>query len=216
MSPFQETVADKQFWQNLSWKDGEFSLIDLADLPCRLNAANLGFLFQKIWKICSEDAIVQFRIPHPHHDSFLKDIGYVRALLPESFAQLDSRTSTTGLAQQLGVQFETLDIGFLLDPQWQQALDEKKVTLEEIQTHAKHALNVIECFEIKLKCKKSLHSEIKNTEIKVPFLDEPMKRQLLEQMQNYVTKGDLKNAELIRQILDKQFTAENKMNEGRA
>jgi hypothetical protein len=157
----------------------------------------LGVWLQKIWHLCTEGAEVRVRIPHPRHDLFLQDLGYVRGLLPETFAQLNPQTSPTGLAGQLGVRYEILETSFSLDPYWQTAVDEGKVTYEEIPLIAKQASNVIARMEIKMQIKKSLWIETQTSPV-----TEAMKKQLQEQMEGHRARGDEQAAAVIQKFLD--------------
>jgi len=167
-------------------------------MPCRLDAPSLCLALKKIWQLCREDAVVKLRIPHPHHDVFLRDLGYVRALLPESLAQLDPRHSVTGLAAQLGVRFEILETALTLDHHWQKAIEEKKLNYDDIQLISKQALNVIEWIEMKLQIKKSLWVQGSSASPLEPV----MRKQLEEQLAAHLARGDEKAADVIRKFLE--------------
>jgi len=183
--------------QSLPWKESEISAIDLGDLPCRLTGSSLLLALQKIWLIGADDAVVKLRIPHPRHDMFLMDLGYIRALLPETLTQLDPRHSTTGLHHQLGVRFDTLQVLSILDSHWQKAMDEKNLNEADINLISKQASNVIEWIEMQLQIKKSLWVQAGSTAI-----DGAMRKQLQEQMQAHLTNGNEAAAAVIRQFLE--------------
>ncbi len=140
---------------------------------------------------------MKLRIPHPRHDLFLIDLGYIRGILPETLAQLDPRHSPTGLAAQLGVRFEILETSLTLDPHWQKAIAEEKITYEDIQLISKQALNVIEWIDMRLQVKKSLWVHAGPSP-----LDPGMKQQLLDQLQAHMARGDEQAAAVIRQFLE--------------
>ncbi len=179
------------------------SCVDLGDLPSRLTGATLAVAFQKIWQFGAEGATVQMRIPHPRHDSFLIDLGYVQALLPETFMQLDQRHSKTGLANQLRVNFEVVETAFVLDPYWQAAVNEGQASVEDIQLISRQASNVIEWIDIQLRVNKSLWVEAGATK-----LDPEMRRQLQEQLQGHVDRGDEQAANVIRKFLENASVGE--------
>lgn len=174
----------------------------MGDLPCRLHNSSLTLALQKIWQLGCENAIVKLRLPHPRHDVFLRDWGYVRALLPETLGQLDPRHSQTGLATQLGVRFEVLELAFILDPHWQKAIDDGNLNFKDIQLISKQALNVIEWIEIQLQVKKSLWVQTDSSS-----LDPAMRKQLEEQLQAHVDRGDTAAAEVVRQFLENSTLA---------
>jgi hypothetical protein len=197
------SLADLGSWKDIPWSDGEISAIDLGDLPCRLSGSTFALALQNIWRISADDAIVKIRIPHPRHDVFLHDLGYIRPLLPETLGQLNPRHSPTGLATQLGVRFEILETAFSLDPHWQQAIGEEKLTYEDIQLIAKQALNVIEWIDMQLQVKKSLWVETTAAAAENFALDASMRQQLLNQLQAHTDRGDEQSAAVIQQFLNK-------------
>jgi hypothetical protein len=197
------SLAALSNWNDIPWSDAEISAVDLGDLPCRLSGATLAMALRNIWRISADDAIVKIRIPHPRHDVFLRDLGYVRALLPETFEQLDPRQSLTGLATQLGVRFEILETTLSLDPHWQEAVDEGKLIQEDIQLIAKQALNVIEWIEMQLQVKKSLWVETTAESAGNFAIDASIRQQLLSQLQTHTARGDEQSAAVIQQFLNK-------------
>lgn len=164
----------------------------MGDLPCRLSRPDLALALQKIWHISKEGAQIKLRIPHPRHDVFLADLGYVSALLPETFEHLN----------QLSIRFETVEAAFILDPHWKAALDEKKVTFEDIQFISKQASNVIQWIDLQLQVKKSLWVETSFSP-----LTTAMRQQLQSQLQAHIARGDEKAAAIIRQFLDSPANA---------
>lgn len=197
LSECRNLADEKLFWQNVSWPDSEFTAIDLGDLPCRLTGSSLTLALQKIWKCSAEDALVKIRIPHPRHDLFLTDLGYVRAILPETLTELDPRFSKTGLATQLAVRFETISVAMGLDPQWQKSVDAGEITYADIEVISKQAANVIQWMDIELQIKKSMWIQTAAS----PLTDD-MRKQLTDQLQSHLTRGDQQAAATIQKFLD--------------
>lgn len=177
--------------------------MDLGDLPCRLTGPNLALLLQRLWQSCVDDAEIKFRIPHPRHDVFLIDLGYVQALLPATFAQLDPRTSSTGLANQLKVRFEVQEVSFTLDPFWQKSVNDGIHTYEDIEVISKQAMNVIQWVDMKIQVKKSLWISTEATK-----LDPEMRKQMQDQLQAHIARGDMKAAAIVQQFLDNSLASE--------
>jgi hypothetical protein len=195
-------AGDLTVWKAWPWQEGELIEVRLADLPCRLQPGELAKFLQKIWFSCSEGAMVFMRIPHPRHDTFLRDLGYVRGLLPETFLQLDATHAETGLHRQLGINFKLMEAQFQLDPLWQQAIDSKENTYEEVELISRQGNNVIEWMQIALQVTKSLWVP-KST----VHLDAAMERQLMEQIQAHVDRGNEEAAAVVRKFL--QANSEN-------
>lgn len=198
------TGNEAQFWQELPWKDSQINEINLLDLPCLLDGASLSLALSKLWKMCSADAIVKIRIPHPRHDQFLMDIGYVRGLLPVSFAQLDPRHSITGLAKQLGVNFEILESSYELDSHWQNAMTaplegQEPLNAEDIELISKQASNVIQWINITLQAKKTAWISTENSP-----LEPEMRQQLMEQIALNQARGNTEAVKVINNFLNQQ------------
>ena len=154
--------------------------------------------------MCSADAIVKIRIPHPRHDQFLMDIGYVRGLLPVSFAQLDPRHSITGLAKQLGVNFEILESSYELDSHWQNAMTaplegQEPLNAEDIELISKQASNVIQWINITLQAKKTAWISTENSP-----LEPEMRQQLMEQIALNQARGNTEAVKVINNFLNQQ------------
>ena len=172
--------------QILAVKISEFNF---GDLFCRLENSTLLPLLQKTWKAGTDDALIQMQVPHPRHDIFLQDLGYVRGFLPESFLNLE----------WLGIRFEIAEVAYMLDSHWQKSVDDGSVTYEDIQLISKQALNVIQWVTITLKIKKSLWKKSDS-----PILTPEMKKQLMEQLQGHIDRGDQQAANVLRQFLNQQ------------
>ena len=191
-----EKAVNESFWKELPWSNDEFKKIHLADLPCRLERNSLMLALRKFSDLGAEDALMKVRIPHPRHDEFLKNIFYQTALLPETFAELDLRTSTTGTAVKLGVNFEVLETAYELDPHWQNSVDQGKVTYKDIELISQQASNVVAYVRIDLVIHKSNWVQTKNS-----VLTDAMKTQLQEQIDMHVSRGNHDAAQVIRKYL---------------
>lgn len=138
-----------------------------------------------MWQLCADGAEILFRFPHPRHDVFFSDLGYVRGLLPEAFA-----------ANQLGVRFEIKETSLTLDPHWQNAINEGSVTYDEIDAIAKQVSNVIQWIDMKFQVQKSLWVQAPSSR-----LEAGMVKQLQDQLASHEARGDEKSASVLRQFL---------------
>lgn len=43
-------------------------------------------LFQELYRVCRNDALIRIVVPHPRHDHFLNDPNHVRAITPNLLA----------------------------------------------------------------------------------------------------------------------------------
>ncbi len=175
--------------------------INLGDLPCRLEGKTLHRALQRIWHSATEGAEVSIRIPHPRHDVFLSDLGYVRAILPDAFLALDPSQAVGSSHQPLGVRFEFLESQMELDPQWQAAVDAKEISYDDLAMISRQANNVIQWVTIRLRAKKSAWTATST----VPLAPE-MRKQLEEQLQMHISRGDENAAQVIRNFLIAQST----------
>ena len=83
------------------------------------------FAFLKqLYRICEHGAIIDIHVPHPRHDYFLGDLTHVRPITIENMRPLSKKwcetqsyinSSWSGLAFQLGVDFEIVQYEYLLD-----------------------------------------------------------------------------------------------------
>lgn len=191
--------SNDQLFESFSLKlncvESSCSEIQFADLPSRIEKQYLIQFFQVFNKLSAEGAEWSFQVPHPHHDFFLSDLGYVSALLPETFLSLKNK----------GLNFEMQETAFILDPEWQKSIDAKEITYDDIKDISKQALNVIQQFQMKLKIKKSAWSEAPMTESFVSSVMTPeVLQQLNDQLKSAVDRGDLKTAEVIKSFINKK------------
>lgn len=172
-----------------------YSEIEIGDLPCRLDGRSLQDFMHTLWNLAKSEATIKIQIPHPRHDAFLQDFGYIRALLPEAF-----------INHQWSHFFEVAERSYLLDPYWQAALDRKEVTLEDIEMISRQANNVIEKIEIVLRVKKEVQ-EFKPVQLTKPISAE-MRCQLEDQRQVHIQRGNHEAAAVIEQFLAAQIVTE--------
>ena len=82
-------------------------------------------IIREIYRICTAGARIDIIVPHPRHDTFLDDPTHVRTVTPASL-HLSSKSknkewqmagsSNTPLGLYLDVDFEVVDVNWVLDP----------------------------------------------------------------------------------------------------
>ena len=91
-------------------------------------------IMRELYRICTAGARIDIIVPHPRHDSFLDDPTHVRAVTPASlklFSKsknnewLKAGSSNTPLGLYLDVNFEVVDVKWILDPVWAELLRDK-------------------------------------------------------------------------------------------
>ncbi len=186
-----------EVWQRLPWTDESVHEVSLGDLPSRLDPRALALCWKKIWGFCREGATVKVRVPHPRHNTFLRDFRYITPLAPESFEELDPRSSRLGLPQQLGINFEIILVGLELDPYWQQKVDEGRQTYDEISLLSRHVHNVVAWINVEFKVHKSPWIRIAASQ-----LDPAERAQLLDQLETHAARGNLDLHQTIQNFLE--------------
>jgi ubiquinone/menaquinone biosynthesis C-methylase UbiE len=92
---------------------------------------NFKHVMTEIYRVCKPNAIIDIRLPHPNHDTFLIDPTHVRPLLPESFRLLDqeynrSEIARGGASSTLGlmwnVNFRIAHVDYVIDSFYDQIL----------------------------------------------------------------------------------------------
>jgi hypothetical protein len=117
-------------------------------------------IIKELYRICVDNAEILIKVPHPRHIDFLGDPTHVRAIIPEGLVMLSKKfnhesikrngsNSTLGLF--LDVDFEIIQCHRIYDPEWKKAIDEEKITPEELQQATKRYNNVIKEYSIILK-----------------------------------------------------------------
>ena len=99
-------------------------------------------IFKELYRVCQPCARIYITVPHPRHDDFIDDPTHVRIVTPGSL-RLFSKTknlqwkedgcSNSPLGLNLDVDFEIVDVEWVLDPIWAEILKDKD---QEITTQA--------------------------------------------------------------------------------
>jgi hypothetical protein len=118
------------------WEDNSTSRVILKHVLEHLGKTTEDYLriIQELYRICTDGARIDVIVPHPRHDTFLDDPTHVRAVTPASlhlFSKSKNQewqrtgSSNTPLGLYLNVDFEVVDVNWILDPVWVEVLKDK-------------------------------------------------------------------------------------------
>jgi ubiquinone/menaquinone biosynthesis C-methylase UbiE len=112
---------------------------------------------QEIYRVCKHGAIVDIRVPHPRHDSFLADPTHRRPITVVGL-QLFSKKfnkhcreqgyASSRLGDYFGVDFEVLDYRYIPDENARSKL--QHITSDQIENYANEHNNIVAEIHIKL------------------------------------------------------------------
>lgn len=80
---------------------------------------------KELYRVCSDQAVIDVRVPHPRHDIFLIDPTHKRPIYPDTLAMFSKKRNKAdmeagGCESTLGimydVDFEVIDIDYVLNP----------------------------------------------------------------------------------------------------
>lgn len=186
--------------------DAGVRLVDLGDLPCRVAPAALLRILHNVWLLALPDAEVVVRLPHPRHDLFYADFGYIRGLLPTAFASLTGNCEEYSyLAPYEDTQpvFEITSLNTQLDNYWAIAVDSGKTTVEELSVLSLQANNVIVGYELKLRVvKPEANVYVKQLALATLGLSADMMDQLEKQIAAHAARGNEVAANQVRAFID--------------
>ena len=117
-------------------------------------------IMQEIYRICSNEAIIQINVPHPRHDNFISDPTHVRAITPMTLQLFDlalnkqwqeMKAANSPFAIYLGVDFKLLSTNISVEPTYVDALKNNKITNEQLHVLIKERNNVATEYRFTLK-----------------------------------------------------------------
>jgi hypothetical protein len=147
------------------WADSSVEQVRLHHVLEHLGHSSDVYLgvWQQLYRVCGDGALVYVTVPHPRHDDYLTDPTHVRPILAESFALFSKAkcldwkargVSNTPLALYLDVDFEVLRVSHTLDAKWQAQLQAGAVKADELAVMAQQLNNVIKQTEVELAVRK--------------------------------------------------------------
>lgn len=120
-------------------------------------------VMKELHRICRDGATIDVRVPHPRHDAFLTDPTHVRPILLGTLAMFSKRQNlawqaeghaNTPLALHLDVDFEIVSQQLVLDPRWQERVDQGVVDRQALAEAVRSQANVVEEIRATLKVHK--------------------------------------------------------------
>lgn len=112
---------------------------------------------KELYRVCSHGAIIDIRVPHPRHDSFLADPTHKRPIIPmglklfsKKFNQLSKEKgfASSRLGDYYGVDFEIVEYKYVPDQDASEVLS--TMTQAELEVYANQHNNIISEIQIKL------------------------------------------------------------------
>tara|TARA_B100000282_G_C31612751_1_gene435532 strand:- start:242 stop:808 length:567 start_codon:yes stop_codon:yes gene_type:complete len=116
-----------------------------------------NLIIKEFYRICSNGAILDIRVPHPRHDDFLADPTHVRPItilgLTLYDKELNKKWEQTGAANTPmaiihNVNFKVKTAQYTLDKKYQNLLKEGKIKQDELEDLANKYNNVIKEMKI--------------------------------------------------------------------
>ena len=133
------------------WPDNSVDEILLSHVLEHLGAATDVYLgiIKELYRVCRDGALINIRVPHPRHDSFLNDPTHVRAITPDGlrlFSQEQNRNwiargaANTPLGIYLGIDFTIQSTNMILDEPWRGRFKRGEISLDDLK-HAMRTYN---------------------------------------------------------------------------
>ena len=122
-------------------------------------------IMKELFRICSNDAIIDIFVPHPRHDNFLSDPTHVRPItslclklydleINNHWIKINAANSPLAIIHK--VNFKIIDTVYYLEDNYKKLLEEKKISKDDLDFHVKHYNNVITQIHFKLKVIKNI------------------------------------------------------------
>lgn len=112
---------------------------------------------KELYRVCKHGAIIDIRVPHPRHDSFIADPTHRRPitvmglqLFSKKFNKLcrEQKVASSRLGDYFDVDFEILNFKYLPDEESAQNL--ANLSLKELQIYERQHFNIISEIHIQL------------------------------------------------------------------
>lgn len=117
-------------------------------------------ILQELYRICTHEATIQIKVPHPRHDDFITDPTHVRPVTPDGlmlfskrlnreWGKLGAANSPLGLYHD--VDFEVVNTNYLLDEPWNSQYTNGQITQKDVIQAIRQYNNVVKEISITLK-----------------------------------------------------------------
>jgi ubiquinone/menaquinone biosynthesis C-methylase UbiE len=139
------------------WPDGSVDEIIMEHVLEHLGQAPAVFfgIMQELYRVMKPGAWLHIAVPHPRSDNFMADPGHVRPILLTTMALFSrrkcleaARTNILPCALEYGVDFEIETYSYVLMKSVQDALDDGRLSKEDVQEGISTRWNVVN--EIKM------------------------------------------------------------------
>ena len=120
-------------------------------------------IMKELYRVCRGDAQIDIVVPHPRHDHFIADPTHVRPITLEGMLLFDRRRceewqkggySNTPLAIYHDVDFETVSYVQVPDEPYRTMLNQKKLSVEQMENLARTSNNVVTEIQLTLRVRK--------------------------------------------------------------
>lgn len=149
--PWEDNSADEiRFWHSLEHMGADRD--------------TFFHIIKETYRVARDGAEIHIGFPHHRHDDFYDDPTHVRLLTATQFFLFSKSEceewrkngdGNTLLALYLGVDFETVGHGVVIDGPWFEALEAGRTTEDKIMEAAKTTFNVLKEVHVTLKAIKS-------------------------------------------------------------
>lgn len=117
-------------------------------------------IWQEIWRVSRDGAVIHITVPHPRHDNFMVDPTHVRPIFPGTIAMFDQTRNIrdhendgqeTKLGLMCGIDLELTDVQWDLCEPWASAHRDGKISVQELTRDLTILNNV--CLQIRMQAR---------------------------------------------------------------
>jgi hypothetical protein len=168
--------------------------VEWQDLLLRIPKQNWIPLLLTVSEKCQDSCQWTFQFTHPRHDAFVSEIEYLSPLLPTTLLRFE----------RPGFSFEPLETAVILDPGWQKAVNQGEISYEDIESISLQANNVIQAYRMQVRLRKTQWRSVGPAGAPFPknLLTPDVRRQLQEQHQAAIERGEVEKAAVIAKTLN--------------
>ena len=121
-------------------------------------------VWQQLYRVCRDGALIHIVVPHPRHDNFIADPTHVRAVTPLGLSLLNRETceywtkngfANTPLALYYDVDFITENTTFDFEPGWMSRFESGELTESQLFEAEQQFNNVVTQYRFTLRVRKA-------------------------------------------------------------
>ena len=126
---------------------------------------DLFFVIKQLYRVCADEARVEFAFAHPRHDRFYLNPLCTQRLSPGFFQLLSVQRNLqmipqgqgdTCLGMMLGVDFVTNNVKFLIEDRFREVMEAGRISEQEIRDRMALENNICAAVEVSLTVQKKL------------------------------------------------------------